>query len=218
MFVTSVVDNIDHNLSSNTAASSFHGTSISIFQHPDGSIQHPPFAFVSENTSTRVDKLPSLYTEIKLTKGRNPEPLELRISLYEFPSQHDVASKASDWLQKLEGPAGPIEERISFAAFHCKMATAVSSKSVSQLLPLFSDSANTPATVRHCAFVIKSITERLNPDQIPVITADKLVYALGKQVQWKYPEELGNIIWMMGPVHTEMLLLSMIEDWLAGSG
>ena len=129
-----------------------------------------------------------------------------------------MASKASDWLQKLQGSAGPVEERISFAAFHCKMATAVSSKSISQLLPLLSDSVNTPATVRHCAFVIKSIIERLNPGQIPVITADQLVHALVKQVQWKYPEELGNIIWMMGPVHTEMLLLSMIEDWLAGSG
>ena len=102
-------------------------------------------------------------------------------------------------------------------AFHSKMATAISSKSISFLL-LLSVSVNTPATVSHCALAIKSITEKLNPGQIPVITADQSVYALGKQVRWKYPEEFGNEIWMMGPLHIEMLHLSMIEDWLPGSG
>ena len=97
------------------------------------------------------------------------------------------------------------------------MATAISNKSISFLL-LLSVSVNTPATVSHCALAIKSITEKLNPGQIPVITADQSVYALGKQVQWEYPEELGNEIWMMGPLHIEMLLLSMIGDWLPGSG
>ena len=53
------------------------------------------------------------------------------------------------------------------------MGTAISGKSISQLLPLLPDSVNTPATARHCALVIKSITEELNPDQIPVIVADQ---------------------------------------------
>ncbi|VDI15847.1 Hypothetical predicted protein [Mytilus galloprovincialis] len=34
MFTTAAVDNIDHNPSSTTSKSSFHGTGISIFQHP----------------------------------------------------------------------------------------------------------------------------------------------------------------------------------------
>ena len=97
------------------------------------------------------------------------------------------------------------------------MATAISNKSINFLL-LLSVSVNTPATVSHCALAIKSITEKLNPGQIPAITADQSVYALGKQVRWEYPEELGNEIWMMGPLHIEMLLLSMIGDWLPGSG
>ena len=33
-----------------------------------------------------------------------------------------------------------------------------------------------------------------------------------------YPEELRNVIWMMGPLHIEIMLLSMIGDWLASSG
>ena len=76
------------------------------------------------------------------------------------------------------------------------------------------DSVNTPVTVRYCALIIKNITEKLNPVQIPVITADQPVYALGNKSN---AEELENVIRMTGS-HIEMLLLSMIKDWLAGSG
>ena len=34
LFTTSAVDNIDHNPSSSTARGAFHGTGISLFQHP----------------------------------------------------------------------------------------------------------------------------------------------------------------------------------------
>ena len=34
LFTTAQVDNIDHNPSSSTAITSFHGTAISVFQHP----------------------------------------------------------------------------------------------------------------------------------------------------------------------------------------
>ena len=77
LFVTRAIDNIDHNLSYNPATSSFHGILISIFQHSDGLIQHRPFVFVSENTSTRRNKLPSSYADIKPSKRGKPEQLEL---------------------------------------------------------------------------------------------------------------------------------------------
>ena len=173
---------------------------------------------MSENTSTRRNKLPSAYADIKPTRRGKTEPLKFKSSSYEFPSQHNVTTEISVWIQKLQGPAGSVKERISFAAFHSKITTAISAESVSQLLPLLPDSVNTPATVKHWALVIKSITEKLNPGQFPVITADQPVYAQGKQVQWKYPEELGKAIWMIGPFHIEMLILSMIGDWLADSG
>ena len=39
LFTTSAVDNIDHNPTATTAKTSFHGTSVSLFQHP--SPEHP---------------------------------------------------------------------------------------------------------------------------------------------------------------------------------
>ena len=38
LFTTAAVDNIDHNPSSTSAHDSFHGTGISLFQHPSGEI------------------------------------------------------------------------------------------------------------------------------------------------------------------------------------
>ena len=67
-----------------------------------------------------------------------------------------IQTEASDWIQKLQGPAGPVQERISFAAIHSKN-TAISSKSVCQLLPWLPDSVNTTATVGHHALVIKTL-------------------------------------------------------------
>ena len=46
LFTTAVMDNIDHNPAATTATTSFHGTSISVFQHPSKDNQGE----VSENT------------------------------------------------------------------------------------------------------------------------------------------------------------------------
>ena len=46
---------------------------------------------------------------------------------------------------------------------------------------------------------------------MPIVTADQPVYVLGKQVQWLYPHEFGNIIWMMVPLRIEMMFLNIID-------
>ena len=66
--------------------------------------------------------------------------------------------------------------------------------------------------------MIMELTEKLNPSQATIITADQPVYTLGKQVQWMFPEMYQNLIWMMGPLHIEMAYMSAIDDWLEGSG
>ena len=58
----------------------------------------------------------------------------------------------------------------------------------------------------------------MNSGQVPIITADGLMNALWKQVQWLYPHEFGNIIWMMGPLHIEMMFLNIIGTRLGESG
>ena len=107
----------------------------------------------------------------------------------------------------MKNPFGHIEERASFSGFYSRHSSSKSFVSINQLLPIPPESINTPATVRHCAKIIVKLTKKLNPGQVPIITADQPVYALGKQVQWFYPHEFGSIIWMMGPLHIEMFLI-----------
>ena len=65
LFTTAAVDNIDHNSSSTTAKSNFHGTGISLFQHPthenpgvDRKIEH------LDTESKTISPLPDCYSEV----------------------------------------------------------------------------------------------------------------------------------------------------------
>ena len=61
LFKTSAVDNIDHNPSLTTAKTSFHGTSISIFQHPrpDYAGELREATMINDDTS-KVKRVPEL--------------------------------------------------------------------------------------------------------------------------------------------------------------
>ena len=93
-------------------------------------------------------------------------------------------------------------------------------KSLTALLPLLKESITSTATVAHTFKIIHSIFLKVNPSQIPVITADQPVYAIAMQVQWLYLNSYGEdkVFVMMGALHIEMCLLSAIGDWLEGSG
>lgn len=67
VFTTAAVDNIDHNPSSTSAYDSFHGTGISLFQHPDSNCIGIPRAAITMNydsTKRTMASLPESYTTI----------------------------------------------------------------------------------------------------------------------------------------------------------
>lgn len=64
LFTTAAVDNIDHNPSSTTAHDSFHGTGISLFQHPDNvtcTLAHGKVMFDDSSSKKTVPPLPDSY-------------------------------------------------------------------------------------------------------------------------------------------------------------
>ena len=67
LFTTSAVDNIDHNPTATTATTSFHGTSVSIFQHPSaenlGEVREP--YIIREGKVRTVPELPDFYTDVR---------------------------------------------------------------------------------------------------------------------------------------------------------
>ena len=258
VFTTAATDNLDHNLTSATAQSSFHGTTISMLQYSAVPISFPPFR-LNTTKAHRCTKLllPESFTEIRPTpevkkklygpflwtgfnclKARATSRRQFtfyhkvpRISWYSFyrpwederlsrpwshpvvlntgpldwessaltarpllhePPQHtslivtdnptkSMLNEVYTWLAVL-GKDPDKNKRIHFSAFYSNQAMSPI-KNGSHLLPLIPEPVTAPATVRHAANIVHKITQKVNPDQISVITGDQPVYEIGKQLQ-----------------------------------
>ena len=77
MFTTAAIDNLDHHTSSAAAKSSFHGTTILVFQHADYHLSSLSFRFDASNRRRRrkQGKLPVSYKDIQQTVLGKPKPL-----------------------------------------------------------------------------------------------------------------------------------------------
>ena len=67
LFTTAAVDNIDHNLSTTTVMDSFHGTSISLFQHPsndNSGTDRLELCPLHQSTTKQISGLPESYTRV----------------------------------------------------------------------------------------------------------------------------------------------------------
>lgn len=78
LFTTGALDNIDHNPSATTAKSSFHGTGISLFQHPtsseDGEQRELPHIAGTPATK-KVPPLPESYTNVRPAYFKDAAPV-----------------------------------------------------------------------------------------------------------------------------------------------
>eukprot|EP00795_Rhopilema_esculentum_P004946 gene4946-21289_t len=102
MFTSAAIDNIDHNPSSSTALSAFHGTSISIFQHPKIMRGQTQLQLENDIEKSSVPlELPSYYTEICPTKSKIPEyPLQ-RTNTEDYSNNAQKLLEDNGWLQNL---------------------------------------------------------------------------------------------------------------------
>ena len=90
-----------------------------------------------------------------------------------------------------------------FASYYSSRQKESVVKSRTELLPLLPNKITEPATVLHAMKIGKSVTEMLNSSQTLVFAGDQPVYALGKEIQWKYPDIFNKTYWLMGPLHIE---------------
>ena len=91
---------------------------------------------------------------------------------------------------------------LSWAAYHAKHQESRHQViTPTALLPLFQESAHTVAMIKHSMDVVKSAVEHLNREQIPVLTFDQPLFALAKQIQWKWPEKYEVCSYVWWPTH-----------------
>ncbi|XP_065670919.1 uncharacterized protein LOC136089121 [Hydra vulgaris] len=223
VFTTAAIDNIDHNPSSTTSNDSFHGSSVTIIQHPD--TPHSNSKSTSDGLlwSRKINsKLPDTYTTLPATNNVVSEPLMTTLNASPIASDPITIEQLTPWLNSVqESVYNTSTNKTSFAAFHAERNMHPATFPCHNiLLPLLTDHIQSPATVRHLMDVIIKITSAVNNKQGAVITGDQPVYAVAKYIQWKFPDVYGEdkIVIMMGGLHIEMAIQNMIGKWLKGSG
>lgn len=231
-FTVAALDNLDHNPTSRTATSSFHGTGISIFQYPSldkpGLQQNPIQIDRVNNPGNTGSILPHSYTFVPpvernlVSKPPVKDVPELDLDLIDADRQHEQS-----WMNEVHNNLNVEQESdtvnpIVWSSYHASRSDAVgqNAKNIEALLPLFHEKAASPGMIRHGMNLVKQITDHLNPQQIPVLVVDQPLYDIAKKMQWTFPESLGEdkFVVMLGGLHIEMALWATMGDLLRGSG
>ena len=89
-------------------------------------------------------------------------------------------------------------------------------KPIIGVLPIFPDKAASPSMIKHAMQLTMQRTELLNPGQTGVLGADQQLYAIAKQLQWAFPESVGEdkLVMMLGALHIEDKIHQMIGKLL----
>ena len=91
--------------------------------------------------------------------------------------------------------------------------------SLAALLPLFEEQSNSLAMIRHSMNIMKASVDMLNPGQTLVVTFDQALYAIAKQIQWKWSDLYGDkFVIMFGGLHIEIPAFKVLAEWLEASG
>ena len=228
---TSAIDNIDHNPSSLTSHGSFHGTGISIFQHPSkdnkGTPCLPQLPIVQATGKKSVSELPNFYANVPpalLEKTALVPPLVNDVQAIGDDSFNRLKDEEIRWLMHIKESVmqETLPADVSWGVWHSLNQTESSGRlpSITSLLPLFSEQAKSVAMIKHGMNMVCRATEFLNPGQTCVLAADQPLFSVAKEVQWKSPEQHGeaSFVIMLGGLHIEMAYLKVLGQWLEGSG
>ena len=79
------------------------------------------------------------------------------------------------------------------------------------------DDSKSAAIIKHSLDVVKDAVAYLYPGQTPLVAFDQLLFALAKKIQWHHPDTYGQLVTMMGSLHTEMAFLNTDGDLLMDS-
>ena len=241
LFTTAAVDNIDHNPSSTTSGDSFHGTAISLSQHPNFEGEGLSVSKVSIKESSplnQINQLPESYTvvpQIAETLAVSPRESLMIEAVAHQGLIESALEKEKDWMHEVgmlleQGlqNTGSIRtkkevngEILSWGAYHSRQQRSpIRPKCYTAMMPLFHESAHTASMIRHSMTLVNRATEYLNPGQTPVIVFDQPLYALAKEIQWTWPDAFGEgkFVVMLGGLHLEMAALKTIGKLLDGSG
>ena len=89
---------------------------------------------------------------------------------------------------------------------------------INTIFPLIPEKVNTLQTQEHCMTLNINSTRTLNLIQTPIDVSDQPVYALIKELQYRYPHLFEKYCPVMGGLHIEQSLLRIHGQLIEGSG
>ena len=226
LFTTAATDNLDVNPSSATVMSTFLGTAASLNQHICGGYSGCPRDIPDALPSDRVLKnLPEKFTNVK--PGYLPPKVPMckvnsggkASASKDFELSQDCPNEDHKWLKHVKTTQDSDPVNLSWAAYHASRATEKKQHpNLSALLPVWRDDSKSPAMIKHSLDVVKDAVAYLNPGQTPVVAFDQPLFALAKKIRWHHPDTYGQLVTIMGPVHTEMASMNTVGNLLKDSG
>ena len=105
---------------------------------------------------------------------------------------------------------------LTWASYHAHLQPPVTDPpSISAMLPLFPDKADSPAMIKHAIDILKDVTSFLHPGQMSVMACDCPIFAKAKFIQWTWPATYGEceFLVMFGGLHLEMGMWNMLGDY-----
>ena len=149
IFTTAAIDNIDHNPSAASAKSSFHGTSMSLFQHsPSQGISQGNLTIEKEKVK-KISLLPDSYTNVKPASFIE-QPPPLLHTIPDLPSNiHSLLLNQFLWLNKVimtQDDSIQVTWSSHFSMFSKDKPFEVG---ISSLMPLLRDQAHDVATIKN---------------------------------------------------------------------
>jgi len=166
VFTTAAIDNIDHNPTSNTAVESFHGSSVTIIQHPERVDIVPSKSLdlgCAKWTRKVTSHLPLSYTSLRPTLNPTSEWPLSTVNTLSSSLEFNCTTVLEPWLDSVRCTVNEIDSsnKVSFAAYHSDFDFVEVQKCHSTLLPLLKDEVQTPAMVDICLMLSEAFVPRL---------------------------------------------------------
>ena len=91
-------------------------------------------------------------------------------------------------------------------------------KDFTAVLPLLRKKVHTLSVQYHCMNIVTNTINKVNPRRTSVDVCGQPIFALTKQVQWRYPEKFGNYFCLFGGLYIEKSWLLLHGDFVSSNG
>ena len=195
------------------AKSHYHGTNISVLQFTSSTAKGSELPYIEtpeiQYCSKKLSPLPKEYTQVRpipyqTTRSDlfapvcsvNVRDIDM-IAQFEQSEKEELISLESFAIDFLS--VNMVQSARSWAQHDAPLERNIEcTPGINAIMPLLRDPVHILEMQYHCMEINVNTINALNPGQTPVDTCDQPIYALTKEVQWRYPIKFQRYFSLMG--------------------